>query len=276
MTTSIIIPNYNGRKLLEKNLPEVIKSAPESEIIIVDDASTDDSVAFLSKNFPQVKIIEQKQNKRFAAACNAGAKAATGEIIVLLNSDVIPDKDFLSPLINHFRDEKVFSVSSKEIDSKGNVSGRTEGEFRRGFLVHWRPEDQQSLTTLWNIGGSVAIDKQKFLQLGGFDEIYSPAYWEDIDLCWRAKKKGWKVFFEKKSIIHHNHETTNQTVFGTKKLEIMSFRNSILFVWKNYKGMQLLQHFLWLPYHLIFTSYRSNGAFLVGFVQAVRRWISYK
>lgn len=276
MNTSIIIPTYNARKLLEKNLPKVKQAAPKSEIIVVDDASTDDTVKFLKTNFPKVKIVQHKTNKRFAVACNSGVKAASGKIVIMLNNDVIPESNFLSPLLRHFTDKKVFSVGCKEKDNNGNISGRTEGDFQRGFIVHWRPEDQQSQSTFWNFGGSMAIDRDKYLQLGGMDEIFSPAYWEDNDLCWRAKQKGWKILFEKDSVVHHKHETTNDSEFGQRKIEIMSFRNQILFVWKNIRGVQLIKHFFWLPYHLVFTTIRSKGTFLIAFYQAIIRWISYK
>jgi len=104
MRISVLIPNYNGRHLLEKNLPVILKACErwkkgEWEVIIVDDASTDDSVDFLKKNYPQVKIVRHAKNQRFAAACNSGVRAAKGDIVVLLNNDVAPEVNFLEPLI---------------------------------------------------------------------------------------------------------------------------------------------------------------------------------
>jgi len=101
------------------------------------------------------------------------------------------------------------------------------------------------------------------------DTIYKPAYWEDIDLCWRARKKGWKILFEPKSIVYHKHETTNIRELGKRKMEVAAYKNQILFVWKNIRSWQLLQHFIWLPYHLIFTTIKSKGLFLIGFLQAL-------
>lgn len=271
---SIVIPNYNGKKLLEKNLPKVIAACKNCEIIVVDDASVDQSVDFIKSKLPQVKVIKHKENKRFAASCNTGVKAATGNIVILLNNDVVPQKDFLKPLIKHFRDKIVFSVGCKEVqlkDGKKIISGRTEGKFSRGFLMHWRPKDQKSQDALWTFGGSMAVNRKKYLKLGSMDELYSPAYWEDIDLCWRARKKGWKILFEKDALVYHNHETTNISVFGEKRMKVYAYRNQILFVWKNIRGRQLLEHFLWLPYHLIFTTIRSKGLFLLAFILAIFR-----
>ncbi len=283
MKTSIVIPNYNGRKLLQKNLIQLIKVAPDSEIIVVDDASTDDSIKFLRQNYPKIKIIKHKKNQRFAKACNDGVQFANNNIVILLNSDVIPTKGFIEPLVKHFKKDYVFSVGCLEINAPfgtkanpNNVSGRTAGKFKRGLFVHWKPKDQQSIDTLWTSGGSMAVDRDKYLKLGGMDTLFSPAYWEDNDLCYRANKKGWKCLFEKDSVVYHYHETTNSAVFGNKNLEIISYRNQILFVWKNIKGRQLLEHFLWLPYHLVVTGVRSRGLFIVGLYQALIRWFKLK
>jgi GT2 family glycosyltransferase len=271
---SIVIPNYNGKKLLEKNLPKVIVVAVGAEIIVVDDASTDDSVAFLkSANWrKKVKIVVHQKNLRFSAACNSGVKKARGEIVILLNNDVVPKKGFLKPLLANFKKKNVFSVGCKEIETKNGkkiISGRNGAEFKRGFLVHWRSGDQNKKDTFWTFGGSMAVNRKKYLEIGGMDTIYKPAYWEDIDLCFRARKKGWKILFEPKAIVYHQHETTNIKELGKVKMEIAAYKNQILFVWKNIRKRQLAQHFLWLPYHLIFTTIRSRGLFFLGFLWAL-------
>src|SRR3989344_5969994 len=133
-TVSVVIPNWQKLPLI-KHLPAVIKACPGAEIIVVDDASPDDTVKFLKKNFPNVKVVVNRQNERFAVSCNNGFKAARGEIVVLLNSDVAPKPNFLNPLIKHFDDPKVFAVSCLEIQKNGR-SGRNRGQFKRGVLIH--------------------------------------------------------------------------------------------------------------------------------------------
>lgn len=292
-TASVIIPTYNGKELLEKNLPAVIASMRiGDELIIVDDASTDTTVEWLQKTYRvqsqesqskdfllwsgkvgaiQLKVLGNIHNQRFAQSCNHGVVVATNDIIVLLNSDVIPRKDFLTPLLVPFQDNTVFAVGSKELATAENNKeyGRSGGKFARGFLIHWRESNQNETDTLWVAGGSGAFRRSMWNKLGGFDLDYRPAYWEDIDLSWRARQKGWKILFEPTSIVYHNHETTNASVFGKKQMEVMAFKNQILFMWKNARGTELVKHFLWLPYHLIFTTLRSNGAFFVGFVKAL-------
>lgn len=270
MKISVVIPSFNGQKLLQKNLPQVIKACKNCEIIIVDDASTDNSISYMNKNYPQVKIVNNQKNLGFSLACNQGIKKASGKIIILLNNDVSPSADFLKPLISHFSNPKVFSVGCRElekIDSKEIISGRTEGEFIKGIFTHHKPQDQESQKTFWTFGGSMAVDRQKFLSLGGFDPIYAPAYWEDIDLCYRAKKRNWFCIFEKKSLVYHNHETTNKKVFGSKKINSIALRNQIIFSIK----YNPFVFFSFLPYHLLITNIKTKFKFTKAFISALKR-----
>lgn len=274
---SIVIPNYNGEKLLEQNLPAVVRACRQWqkkgwEIVIVDDASDDGSVAFLGKNYPQVKVIVHRKNRRFAATCNTGVKSAGGKVVVLLNIDVSPESNFLKPLLAVFKNSQVFAVGCKEKDQRdGKVvySGRSEGEFRRGFLLHRRAQDQNKTETLWATGGSMAVDRAKWLELGGMDTLYRPAYWEDIDLSWRARKKGWQVLFEPKSVVNHRHETTNLKVFGKEKMKKFAYKNQFLFVWKNGDVLMLAGHLFWLPYHLVIGLMKRDSLFWQGFLLAL-------
>lgn len=272
MKFSIVLPNYNGKHLLEKNLPAVLAACQNWEIIVVDDASTDESVDFLSKNYPQIKIVKHSENQRFAVACNSGVKIARGEIVILLNNDVVPEVNFLKPLISHFNNPLVFAVGCKEkniVNGRVFYSGRGQAEFRRGFLIHWRAKDQQKNDTYWATAGSMAVDREKYLKLGGMDSLFRPAYWEDIDLSWRARKRGWKVLFEPKSIVNHQHETTNIVAFGKRQMKKFAYKNQFLFVWKNGEAKILLQHLFWLPYHLLKSLFNGDLLFWQGFFLAL-------
>lgn len=279
MKISVVIPNWNGRDLLERNLPQVLKACQAWkktgwEVIVVDDASTDDSLAFLKKKYPRVKLVVHRKNRRFAVACNSGVKTAQGEIVVLLNNDVAPQANFLEPLLRHFKDGQVFSVGCKERSTAAGRTfegGRGLGGFKRGFLVHWRAKDQNKTSTLWTTGGSMAVDREKWLQLGGMDSLYRPAYWEDIDLSWRARKKGWKVLFEPQSVVFHQHETTNVRAFGQKEIKVLAYKNQFLFVWKNGGLRMIFSHFFWLPYHLVKTLLAGDFLFWQGFFLALKQ-----
>lgn len=297
MPVSIIIPNYNGVTLLKQHLPSVLASLRKGdELIIVDDASNDGSVEYLTKIFecsplqtPQqdttcfqgnrkdikIKVLVNQENKRFAASCNRGVGHAISDFIILLNNDVSPQKDFIEYLLPHFKDESVFAVGCKEKENSHGKKeyGKSEAHFERGFYVHKRSDDQQTFgDTSWVAGGSGAFRKSMWDKLGGFDLDYKPAYGEDIDLSYRARAKGWKTLFEPKSVVFHVHESTNDSVFGQGTIEVMSFKNALLFMWKNAKGKELFAHFLWLPYHLVFTSIRSRGRFLQAFFLALKQF----
>lgn len=274
---SVIIPNYNGRQLLEKNLPDVIENCPESEIIVVDDASTDDSTSFIKKNFKKVKLLVNSKNVGFSKTVNQGVENAKSKYVLLLNSDVSPRKDFLKNAIETFSKEaeKTFAVGLADYSHEGSkivVRGRGGAIFKRGFINHFTLPPKSG-ETLWVSGGSSLIDRRKYLELGGFDPIFAPFYWEDIDLSYRARKKGYLCFFSENSKVDHYHEEgaikKTKTEFFIKST---SYKNQFLFVWKNIEDYWLVTlHLLWLPYHLTKALISGNTAFFAGFLWALTK-----
>ena len=272
MKISIIIPNYNGEELLKKNLPKVISVVGDSEIIIVDDASVDGSFAVLASFKENIKVIKNEKNLGFSSTVNRGVREAKGEIIILLNTDVVPEKDFLKPLLEHFQDEKIFAVGcmDKSIeDSKIVLRGRGVGQWKRGFLVHSRGEVNKT-NTLWVGGGSGAFRKSIWDKLGGFDKLYNPFYWEDIDLSYRALKSGYKILFEPKSVVTHEHEKgAIKSTYSNFKVKTLAYRNQFIFVWKNATDFDLqFAHLFWLPYHFLKALARFDLSFFKGFFMA--------
>lgn len=275
MQISIVIPNYNGRALLEKNLSHVLKACQNDEIIIVDDASTDTSVEFIKNNYPQLKLIEKATNHGFTTSVNLGVKAAAGEIVVLLNTDMVPEPDFLKALLKHFQDEQVFAVGCREIinnNGESNSRGRGIGKFEKGFLLH-RRGDEGRTNTLWVSGGSGAFRKSIWQKLHGMDPLYDPFYWEDVDLGYRALRSGYRLIFEPKSEVEHHHEEgIIQSIYTPEVVETISYRNQFIFVWKNITDVRLMiNHLLWLPWHLVTAPVQGNRALLRGFVAAFSR-----
>jgi GT2 family glycosyltransferase/glycosyltransferase involved in cell wall biosynthesis len=244
---SIIIPNWNGRELLEQCLPSVIEATRGHEIIVVDNHSTDGSVRFLKANYPEVKVLELDRNRGFAGGCNAGAVESQNEIIVFLNNDMIVDQGFLRPLLDGFEDETVFAVSSQiyfwDAEKRREETGQTRGFLKLGFLqvVHDEPGNADRVRpVLYAGGGSSAFDKNEFLALGGFDELYQPFYWEDTDVSYRAWKRGWKVLFEPRSVVHHQHRGTIGKTYDEGFTHKAVNRNHFLFMWKNFTDPSLL------------------------------------
>lgn len=285
MNISIIIPNYNGEALLKHNIPLIISTIKEYkegkvEIIIPDDASLDGSVDFLkiySQHFKEKNItlvyLVNKENKGFSGNVNMGVTYATGEVLILLNSDVVPERGFLSPLLKHFSDPKVFAVGcmDKSIeDGKVVLRGRGIGKWERGFLSH-NAGKLDKTNSLWASGGSSAFRKSIWDELGGLNEIYNPFYWEDIDVSYRALKSGYKVIFEKKSIVIHEHSKgaikTHNTISRINKI---AFRNQILFVWLNITDpVFLINHFLRLGLLLLRAIFSKDWLTLQCFFQAL-------
>lgn len=294
MNVSVVIPNFNGSQLLEKNLSSMIAALEaytdgSTEIIISDDGSKDDSVTFLTAYIRRhtgkvsMSLVDNKVNRGFSVAVNAGVKKASGDIIVLLNTDVRPHRDFLKPLVARFSDKKVFAVGCMdESIEEGDVvlRGRGVGKWERGFLHHSAGAlDTES--TLWVSGGSAAFRKSLWEKLGGMNELYTPFYWEDIDLSYRAVKCGYKVLFEKKSVVVHEHSKgAIKTHFKPYNVLKTVYRNQFTFIWVNITDANLFfAHIVWMPYHILKALQRKDKAFLTGFVWALFRLpriIAYK
>lgn len=279
MKISVVVPNYNGEEILKRNLPTVLKSLSESkldgELIVVDDGSQDRSLEFLEKFKAEnslVKIVKNEKNLGFSSAVNSGVKKASGEFVILLNSDVQPQEDFISYLIPHFRDERVFAVGCLDRSEEEGIvveRGRGVGSFKRGFLVHQRGEVNRT-NTLWASGGSSIWRKSVWEKLSGLDEIYNPFYWEDIDISYRALKSGYKILFEKRSIvIHRHHEGAIRKTYPKGEIRKIAFRNQFIFVWKNSDLNNLVTNFLWLPYHSAKAFLNLDFSFFSGFFSAL-------
>lgn len=281
MNISVVIPNYNGQNILSKNLPKVIEefvkyNDGKVEIIVVDDASVDGSLLVLSdfeKKYNNLKIIQNKKNLGFSSTVDNGVKEANGEILILLNTDVYPESGFLKPLLANFEDKQVFAVGCMEKsieDGKTVLRGRGLGSWNRGFLIHRRGEVDKK-DTLWVSGGSGAFRKDIWEKLGGLNVLYNPFYWEDIDLSYRAQKSGYKVVFEPKSIVYHEHEKgAIKSSYSPFKIKTIAYRNQFIFVWTNMTDAKLIfLHFIFLPYHFVKALVRLDVAFFIGFFSAL-------
>ena len=256
---SLIILSWNGKPLLEKNLPSVIKAVKNCEltceIIVVDNGSNDGTSDFLENNYPRIMTVKLDANKRFTGGNNAGAAAASGDILIFLNNDVEVQPDFIPPLLEHFTATDIFAVGCN-ILMRGvrKESGLTRGYFRKVFLEveHSWEEFDKAVPILYASGAAFACDKDKFRELGGFDTLWDPFYWEDTDLCYRAWKRGWRVIFEPRSIVYHMHQATNNyNNFSRIFLNLPKEANKYLFIWKNISNpWYLFRHFTLLPFVL--------------------------
>ncbi len=284
LNISIVIPNFNGEKLLKKNLPRVLAvfkryKKGKTQVIVSDDASKDNSVEYLvelAKKEETLLVLQNNtgKNKGFSGNVDKGVTVATGEIIILLNTDVVPHEDFLEPLLQPFQDKDVFAVGCMDEsveDGKIVLRGRGVGKWRRGFLMHKAGDLDASNQTLWASCGSGAFRKSMWDTVGGLNNVYNPFYWEDIDLSYKAQKMGYRVLFEKRSIVTHAHEEgaikKNYSSFNVTKT---AYRNQFFFTWLNATDTIIfVQHFFFLPYFLIRSFVKGDRAFLIGFWNAL-------
>jgi GT2 family glycosyltransferase/glycosyltransferase involved in cell wall biosynthesis len=240
---SIVIPNWNGRDLLEKYLPAVMTAAqqnPGNEVIVVDNGSSDGSADFLRTHFPDIRVVALPENLGFGGGSNRGFEAAKNDIVVLLNSDMRVEPGFLGPLLAGFTDSDIFAVSCQiyltDPAKRREETGLTEGCWEHGGLQVGHREDAKVLTTFpcfYAGGGSSAFDRRKFLELGGFDELFTPFYLEDTDLGYLAWKRGWKVLYQPASVVYHEHRGTIGREFNARDIDSVLKKNFLLFTWKN-------------------------------------------
>jgi GT2 family glycosyltransferase/glycosyltransferase involved in cell wall biosynthesis len=253
-SASAVIPNWNGRELLEKYLPSVLEAFagdPGNEVIVVDNGSTDGSAEFVRSHFPKVKLVALPRNLGFGGGSNAGFAAAENPIVVLLNSDMRVAPDFLAPLLEGFRDPQVFAVSCQIFFSDPaklrEESGLTQGWWEDGGLrVRHRIDDAVTdlFPCFYGGGGSCAFGRAKFLELGGFDALLEPFYLEDTDLGFMAWKRGWKVLYQPRSIVYHEHRGTIGKRFREEQIQAVLKKNYVLFCWKNiHEWRKLAPHF---------------------------------
>lgn len=287
MKVEIIIPNYNGFELMQKNLPKVINAASsykDVSITIVDDRSHEPERGKLREFIEKVKtdvkvpikLLEHSENKGFSSTVNTGAFNSDADVFIFLNTDVIPENKFVEQAVAHFKEhEKLFGVGFTDKSVEGEkivLRGRGIGKWERGFLHHARGEVDKT-NTLWVSGGSSAVRASFFRELDGFDELYDPFYWEDIDLSYRAQKRGYFVIFDKNIEVEHRHaEGSIKKHYKSQKIKKIAYRNQFIFHWKNISDSKLLvSHFAWLPYHTLRAIMRGDQAFISGLFMTLAR-----
>jgi GT2 family glycosyltransferase len=246
MTTAVVILNWNGRDLLQQFLPSVISFSEEASIYVADNASTDDSVAFVKENFPQVKIIQNKENGGFAKGYNDALSGLTEDIFVLLNSDVEVTENWLKPILEIFKNEpKTAVVQPKILDFKkkdhfeyagaaGGFIDKYGYPFCRGRIFETLEEDygqyNDDIPIFWASGACLVIRKSVYWEAGALDEDFF-AHQEEIDLCWRIHNLGYQIKSSGISSIYHVGGATLDSM--NPKKTFFNFRNSLFMLLKN-------------------------------------------
>lgn len=255
---SVVIPNYNGKYLLEANLPSVYAALNQtslvSEIIVIDDASQDGSLAFLEQHYPGVKVLKNEINKGFSPTINKGIFAAQYELVLALNTDVQLTPDYFNHQLKYFEKPDTFGVMGyiTEPGNKHNVmdSGKYPKVLAEGIKTTYNYMLLNENDTLWLpsfflSGANALMDRNKLMTFNGFDEVYAPYYYEDADLGIRAWRAGWKCYVEPKAICMH---AISSTVAKEKseKVKLIAERNRIVFNRIHLSGIDVTVYIIWL------------------------------
>lgn len=247
MKTAIVILNWNGKKLLEKFLPSIVNfSSNEAEIYVADNASTDNSIAYIKEFFPSVKVVENSVNGGYAKGYNDALQSIKADIYCLINSDIEVTKSWLPPILDVFKnDEKTAIIQPKILDfkdkSKFEYAGAAGGfidlfgyPYCRGRIFNELEVDENQFNDIseifWASGACLFIRSKIYHQLNGFDEDYF-AHQEEIDLCWRTKNIGYQIKYVGNSTVFHVGGATLQETNPHKTF--LNFRNSLLNIVKN-------------------------------------------
>lgn len=261
MDLAIVILNWNGKNWLEKFLPNVSEHSENTSIYVIDNSSTDDSVRFLEQHFPHVKIVHNKENHGFAGGYNEGLKEISHEFYCLLNSDVEVTENWLTPIHNIFAsDSQIAAVQPKILDfnrrnyfefagAAGGFLDNLGYPYCRGRIFENIEQDHgqynDEVEIFWASGCCFFIRSADFWAQNGFDARFF-AHQEEIDLCWRLKNSGKKIFYTGKSTVYHvGGGTLNKQ---SPQKTFLNMRNNLSMILKN---MPLLSGVLLVLFRMI-------------------------
>ncbi|MFL5738851.1 MAG: glycosyltransferase family 2 protein [Flavisolibacter sp.] len=246
-SVAVVILNWNGKKYLEQFLPSVLAASYSNySVVVADNASTDDSIVFLQRNFPQVKLLQLSQNFGFAGGYNEALRQVDAEYYLLLNSDVEVTPNWMEPMIGLLEKNERFAVCQPRILSfhKKNVfeyAGASGGwldlygyPFARGRIFDICEEDKGQYNdtepVFWASGAAMLIKSRVYHEHQGFDEYFF-AHQEEIDLCWRIQLSGYEIFCCPLSVVYHVGGGTLPR--GNSKKTFLNFRNNQILLAKN-------------------------------------------
>lgn len=254
---AIVILNYNGRGFLETFLPSVIQNSVGHEIIVADNASTDDSLTFLKQNFPDIKILQNAENEGFAKGYNTALKQVKADFYVLLNSDVEVSENWIKPIINLMQADTSIAACQPKIrgfheranfEYAGAAGGYIDWlgyPFCRGRIFDTCEIDNgqynDNRAVFWATGACMFVRADVFHELGGFDEKFF-AHMEEIDLCWRIQNAGYQVFYCAESVVFHVGGGTLHK--SNPRKTFLNYRNGLAMLYKNLPKEKLFKTIL--------------------------------
>jgi GT2 family glycosyltransferase len=244
---AVVILNWNGKEMLETFLPSIIKYSKMANIYVADNASTDDSVNFIQSQFPDIKIIRNEKNDGYANGYNTALNQIKAEYYVLLNSDVEVTPNWIEPIIELMdKDQSIGACQPKILSYKekdqfeyaGAAGGFIDKDgfmFCRGRMFDNYEHDNGQYDGIaeifWATGACLFIRAKLFHEIGGLDEDFF-AHMEEIDVCWRLKNQGYKIYYNSNSVVYHLGGGTLSNI--NPKKTYLNFRNNLYLLTKNY------------------------------------------
>jgi GT2 family glycosyltransferase len=279
--THVFVLNYNGRALLAECLPSIVEAARRAlvpcAVTVVDNGSTDGSLDLLAREWPGVAVV--RAPNRGLASFNAVLARTDEPVVLLLNNDVKLAPDAVGPLLEAFatHDDALFSAPKCwSFDGREYEGMRTRVRSRFGLVQgmcrvpgHEPIIDRPDLTAA--AGPVLAVDRLRFLALGGYDPIYFPGRIEDLDLGFRGWMAGWKGYYVPEAVAYHRGFGSFGPAFGSIGCDRLAARNTLIFAWKNLSGRRLAAHLAWLPLRLVHALATRRGTFAVALVEALSR-----
>lgn len=245
MSISVVIPNFNGSTLLAQNLPHLYialkKSGLPYEVIISDDASTDDSVSYIKKHFSDIIILENEKNAGFSINCNKGFAKAKYDWVLTLNTDVQIHENYFEPLLKYLNNNNLFSVGGSiwGFDGQLQDGGKYPAWSMQGLktTVDFEPKKYiTSVSTLFNSGACVLYRREKLMQLKGYNELFAPFYYEDAELCIRALRMGWECLYVPEAKCKHPNSVTIKEHHSDDYIKVIANRNKLIMGYLHYDG----------------------------------------
>jgi len=296
MIVHVLILNYNGRRLIPECLPSILEAAARARtpcrVSVIDNSSTDNSLAILARDFPSVPVLRQPN----AGLCSFNRVLAEIDepIAILLNNDIKLSPDSIDPLIAPLRERSETDAAPCFLTAP--LCWRFDGETYEGqkTAVGWRRGLVQA-TSLFpgheagihrqggtaSAGAALAVDRAKFLELGGFDPVFLPGRLEDLDFAFRGFLAGYRAQYVPESVAYHLGFGTFHAAFGETGCDLLALRNTLLFQWLNLRHPRhVLKHLAWIPIRLaadLWQAPRRDSArrwfFVRAFAQALARWL---
>ena len=260
---SVVVPSLDDFDLLERDLPplldELAARTQGDEVLVVDDTGKDVLSSRLAQSFPTVRVLARAENGGFARALTNGIEEARHELVFAMNPDVRVRRGFLDPLVASIQEEDVSAVVPRVLlgGDEEQIESLTELAWKEGMVEIHQPglsggeeHGPGIVPVAFPIGGACLLKRKDFLASGGFDPLYEPFYWEDVDWGWRAWRAGKRILYQPASVVEHHHRGTIGRLIEKDVVRAAIERNRHLFPWKHLDDPEHLRAHLAALYRL--------------------------